>query len=92
MSKKGNKTISFDMIKLVSSTQVSGDGYVKSVKVVCKNCNKKVDTIVTRKPGKETFIASCLLLMCSFGMVCISCLPCLIDDCKDALHTCPDCK
>ncbi|CAK92603.1 unnamed protein product (macronuclear) [Paramecium tetraurelia] len=81
-----------EQIKLVSSTQVSGDGHVKSVKVQCPQCKKKVDTVVVRKPGSQTYVASCLLLLCSFGLVCVSCLPCIIDDCKDALHSCPQCK
>lgn len=29
------KPLTFDQIKLVSSTQVSGDGHVKSVRVQC---------------------------------------------------------
>ncbi|CAD8200827.1 unnamed protein product [Paramecium pentaurelia] len=86
------KPLTFDQIKLVSSTQVSGDGHVKSVRVQCPQCKQKVDTVIIRKPGTQTYLASCILLLCSFGLVCVSCLPCIIDDCKDVLHSCPQCK
>ncbi|CAD8100241.1 unnamed protein product [Paramecium primaurelia] len=91
---KQNKLAPFtlEQIKLVSSTQESGDGHIKSVRVQCPQCKKKVDTIVVRKPGVQTYVASCLLLLCSFGLVCVSCLPCIIDDCKDVQHSCPDCN
>ncbi|CAD8094077.1 unnamed protein product [Paramecium primaurelia] len=86
------KPMTFDQIRLVSSTQVSGDGHAKSVRVQCPQCKQKVDTVIIRKPGTQTYLASCILLLCSFGLVCISCLPCIIDDCKDVLHSCPQCK
>ncbi|CAD8116719.1 unnamed protein product [Paramecium sonneborni] len=86
------KPLTFEQIKLVSSTQVSGDGHVKSVRVQCPQCKQKVDTVIVRKIGSQTYVASCLLLLCSFGLVCVSCLPCIIDDCKDVLHSCPQCK
>ncbi|CAD8070538.1 unnamed protein product [Paramecium sonneborni] len=86
------KPLTFEQIELVSSTQVSGDGHVKSVRVQCPQCKEKVNTVIIRKAGTQTYLASCILLLCSFGLVCVSCLPCIIDDCKDVRHSCPTCK
>ncbi|CAD8109145.1 unnamed protein product [Paramecium sonneborni] len=90
--KSNLKQLTFEQIKLVSSTQVTGDGHVQSVRVQCPQCKQKVDTVIVRKVGSQTYVASCILLLCSFGLVCVSCLPCIIDDCKDVFHSCPQCK
>ncbi|CAD8094440.1 unnamed protein product [Paramecium primaurelia] len=79
-------------IKLVNSLLENGDGQIHSVKLICRNCKKQVQTKLSRRVGSGTFIVSCVLLLCSFGICCLACLPCYVDDCKDIIHLCPDCK
>ncbi|CAD8123435.1 unnamed protein product [Paramecium sonneborni] len=79
-------------IKLVNSLLVTGDGQHNSVKLICQNCKKQIQTKLTRRVGKGALIVSCILLLCSFGILCLTCLPCYIDDCKDIVHLCPDCQ
>ncbi|CAD8122080.1 unnamed protein product [Paramecium sonneborni] len=84
--------IRFEDIKLVSSVQVTGDGHSQSVRIICSGCKTKVNTVITRKAGLQTYIAGLLLIFCSFGFICVSCIPCFMDDCKDVQHSCPNCN
>ncbi|CAD8121048.1 unnamed protein product [Paramecium sonneborni] len=79
-------------IKLVNSLLETGDGQNQSVKLICRNCKKQIQTKVSRRIGKGTLTISCILLLCSFGILCLACLPCYMDDCKDIIHVCPDCQ
>ncbi|CAD8207629.1 unnamed protein product [Paramecium pentaurelia] len=83
---------SLRQIKLVNSLVQTGDGQIYSVKLICQNCKKQIQTKLCRRVGKGTFMVSCLLLLCSFGILCLACLPCYMDDCKDIIHICPDCQ
>ncbi|CAD8109982.1 unnamed protein product [Paramecium primaurelia] len=84
--------ITFEEIKLVSSVQVSGDGHQQSVRIICPGCKMKVYSVIKRRVGLQTLIAGVLLIFCSFGCICVTCIPCLLDDCKDVEHSCPNCK
>ncbi|CAK61206.1 unnamed protein product (macronuclear) [Paramecium tetraurelia] len=86
------KPITFEDIKLVSSVQVSGDGHYQSVRIICPGCKMKVNSVISRRIGSQTFLAGVLLIFCSFGFICVTCIPCLVDDCKDVQHSCPNCK
>lgn len=79
----------------------NGNGFVRSVRVFCPTCKqnvnflkklKQIDTVLTKKTGFQTWIAAFLLFLCSFGLICIACIPWFIDDCKDVYHGCPNCK
>ncbi|CAK65699.1 unnamed protein product (macronuclear) [Paramecium tetraurelia] len=78
-------------INLVNSLAETGNGQICSVKLICQKCKKQIQTKLRRRVGKGTYTVSCLLLLCSFGILCLACLPCYMDDCKDIIHICPDC-
>ncbi|CAK64988.1 unnamed protein product (macronuclear) [Paramecium tetraurelia] len=84
--------ITFEDIKLVSSLQASADGHYQSVRMICSGCKRKVNSVIKRRAGLQTFIAGVLLIFCSFGFICVTCIPCMVDDCKDVQHSCPNCK
>ncbi|CAD8121127.1 unnamed protein product [Paramecium sonneborni] len=86
------KIITLEDIKLVSSTQVSGDGHINPVLIICSGCQNKVQTVLTHHSGKSTIFVGFLLFICSFGFFCVSCIPCCLDDCKDIRHNCPKCQ
>ncbi|CAD8196403.1 unnamed protein product [Paramecium octaurelia] len=79
-------------IKLVNSLLENGDGKINPVKLICQNCKKQVQTKLSRRVGSGAYIVSCILLLCSFGICCLACLPCYVDDCKDIIHLCPNCQ
>ncbi|BFU20538.1 hypothetical protein CL6EHI_174170 [Entamoeba histolytica] len=56
----------------------------------CPHCNKLITTEVTYESGSLVFILCCVL--CCFGLLCFSCIPCCLDGLKDAHHKCPICK
>ncbi|CAK83989.1 unnamed protein product (macronuclear) [Paramecium tetraurelia] len=86
------KLTTLEDIKLVSSTQVSGDGHSNSVLIICSGCQNKVQTVLTHHSGISTIFVGFLLLLCSFGFFCVACIPCCLDDCKDIRHNCPKCQ
>ncbi|CAD8094190.1 unnamed protein product [Paramecium primaurelia] len=86
------KLITLEDIKLVSSTQVSGDGHNNPVLIICSGCQNKVQTVLTRHSGKSTILVGFILFLCSFGFICVACIPCCLDDCKDIRHNCPQCQ
>ncbi|EAR84119.3 LITAF-like zinc ribbon domain protein (macronuclear) [Tetrahymena thermophila SB210] len=57
-------------------------------KVRCKNCDQLVQTIVKFEPGQSTSI--CSLVLCLLTCT-LCCFPYLLDQCKDAVHYCPNC-
>ncbi|KAL4482787.1 hypothetical protein ABPG72_022347 [Tetrahymena utriculariae] len=57
-------------------------------KVRCKNCDQLVQTIVKFEPGQSASICSFVLCLLTCTLCCF---PYLLDQCKDAVHYCPNC-
>ena len=55
----------------------------------CSNCHAQIQTCVNYEFGTMTWLI-CAILFFFTGICCF--IPFLIDDCKDAIHTCPACK
>ena len=78
------------------SIQMKNPGYPREIKgsrnptqFHCQNCNDVKLSLVSYEIGAGTWIA--VLIACCFYPCCV-CLPCCIDSCKDAVHTCPSCS
>jgi lipopolysaccharide-induced tumor necrosis factor-alpha factor len=57
---------------------------------VCPQCRKAVQTVVQFKAGAGTYATGAFICLagCSLGC-CLA--PCMLDDCNDAVHSCPVC-
>ncbi|XP_065052508.1 cell death-inducing p53-target protein 1 homolog [Rhopilema esculentum] len=60
------------------------------VSMTCPSCRASIVTAVVTEPG--TFAYLLFFLMCIFGFWICCCIPFCIDSCKDAIHSCPNCR
>jgi len=74
-----------EVIIIVDDTKIPR----KSFKTKCPNCNKEVKTKVIYEDNIFVWIF-CMVLCIFTGCCC--CLPFFINDLKDAVHHCPNCK
>lgn len=58
--------------------------------IVCPYCGQTGSSVVTYDIGQGTWLLG--LILCCFGCVPCACVPCCLDDCKDAFHSCPNCR
>ncbi|KAI9321180.1 LPS-induced TNF-alpha factor [Zopfochytrium polystomum] len=58
--------------------------------IVCPNCHTPGRSVVTYDNGLLTFLVAGGLCIVGCWLCC--CIPFCIDDLKDAIHTCPNCK
>ena len=54
----------------------------------CSNCHAAIQTSVSYEAGTLTWVI-CASLFCITAVCCY--IPFLIDECKDAVHSCPEC-
>lgn len=61
------------------------------VQTVCHHCQQPIITRINHSVGlmNAVFCLFCFFVGCDLGCCLI---PCLIDDLKDVIHTCPNCK
>jgi len=58
--------------------------------VDCPNCQGPHMTTVTKEAGNQAMVWSAICCIC-LGCLC-AWIPCVMDSCKDTLHTCSNCK
>uniref|UniRef100_A0A1I8FVK1 LITAF domain-containing protein n=2 Tax=Macrostomum lignano TaxID=282301 RepID=A0A1I8FVK1_9PLAT len=60
------------------------------VPLTCPYCSSYVNTLVTYSPGSFTWLICFLLCIFGFALCCL--IPFCVDSCKDAHHSCPNCR
>ena len=58
-------------------------------KIRCVSCQRKGATAVSLQVGTGAWAVA--LVLCLFGFFPCMCVPCFVDDCKDAKHRCSNC-
>ncbi len=53
-------------------------------------CNRPVDSKVTYESGSGAYLSGGLIALVGLWMGCCL-IPCMVDDCKDAVHNCSAC-
>ncbi|KAK2174108.1 hypothetical protein NP493_829g01080 [Ridgeia piscesae] len=74
-----------------SSTAVHQQLQNTPVQVLCPNCHAAIWTVVNYDIGMLTYVISVALCFIGCNLGCCL-IPFCIDDCKDAIHTCPICN
>ncbi|KAM3139113.1 hypothetical protein pb186bvf_008711 [Paramecium bursaria] len=59
--------------------------------VVCHSCKKQVQTVVNHEAGTGAYVAGMIVGALGLWMGCCL-IPCMINDCKDAVHFCSNCS
>lgn len=59
--------------------------------IVCQFCNATVSTATTYTVGTYTWLVCFILWLVGCGIGCCL-IPFCMNDCKDVVHTCPNCK
>jgi len=70
--------------------QVNLDRRSTPTRCVCPNCRQEVVSRIDYEPGMMTWCLSGFLCLIGCWLGCCM-IPFCIDDCKDTIHTCPQC-
>jgi lipopolysaccharide-induced tumor necrosis factor-alpha factor len=85
----GGQTVVVTTVPTITVTHAVAMGTVP-VQTTCPNCHASIVTTVMYQVGGLTWLIFAIL--CFVGCWICAFIPFCVDDCKDAVHSCPNCQ